>query len=147
VALFLSATGAIFETAVPDDDRHVVPLTLLLQAVITVLVAALAGISLDRIVATSVLLGGMVALVPNAFLAARLLSSAAEVTASSLMRSAWLGLLGKAVLTALLFALIFASVRPISAGAVFGGFIAAQFVVLGALLIGRARGGEATTKS
>jgi hypothetical protein len=39
------------------------------------------------------------------------------------------------VVTALIFAVIFGAVRPIEPLAVFGGFIAAQLVVLGALLL------------
>ena len=42
----------------------------------------------------------------------------------------------KLVLTALLFGVIFATVRPISGPAVFAGFIAAQAVVPAALLFG-----------
>jgi hypothetical protein len=53
------------------------------------------------------------------------------------LRSAQVGVVGKLAMTALLFGVIFATVRPISGSAVFGGFIAAQTVVLGALLLGR----------
>ena len=56
--------------------------------------------------------------------------------ANALLQSARIGVFGKAVLTALLFGVIFATVRPISGPAVFAGFIAAQVVVPAALLIG-----------
>jgi hypothetical protein len=46
-----------------------------------------------------------------------------------------------------LFAAIFAAVRPLAPLAVFCGFIAAQMVVFGALLLGGARRREAITKS
>ena len=70
----------------------------------------------------------------NAFLAARLLR--ADNTARALLRSAWVGEIGKLLLTALLFGAIFASIRPLSAAAVFGGFISAQLVIFGAPLFG-----------
>ena len=53
----------------------------------------------------------------------------------ALLRSAWIGEFGKVVLTVLLFGVIFGALRPISPLAVFGGFIAAQFVVFLALLL------------
>ena len=116
------------------DDRRVMPLTLLAQAGVSLSLAVLLWFSLGGVAAVSALLGGMVAVIPNAFLAARLLR--ADNTGPAILRSAWLGEIGKLLLTALLFGAIFASVRPISAGAVFGGFIAAQTVVFGALLMG-----------
>ena len=53
-----------------------------------------------------------------------------------MMRAAWLGEIGKVLLTVLAFGVIFGFVRPISPLAVFAGFIAAQLVVFGALLVG-----------
>lgn len=131
-----------------DDDRRVVPLTLLAQAGLSIGVATFAGITWGGVAALSALLGGMAAVVPNAFLGARLLASRAYDDATAVMRSAWLGEIGKLLLTAVLFALIFALVRPLSVLAVFGGFIAAQAAVFGALLMsGGATNTELTTKS
>ncbi|WP_428100572.1 ATP synthase subunit I [Candidatus Rariloculus sp.] len=121
------------------DDRRVMPLTLLAQAGVGLCLAALVWPWLGEVAAASVAAGAMVAVIPNAFLAARLLSAAND--ARAILRSAWVGELGKLVLTALLFGAVFAFVRPLSVMAVFGGFIAAQLVVLGALLVG----GEAGT--
>ena len=115
------------------DDRRVVPLTLLAQAGVTVGLAVLLGIKLGKVVAVSTLLGGTIAVVPNAFLAARLLAPRRNDDAMAVLRSAWIGELGKWLLTALLFGAIFLAVRPLSAPAVFAGFIAAQGVIFGAL--------------
>ncbi len=96
----------------------------------------------------SALLGGATAVVPNGFLAARLLQPSRDERASAMMRSAWIGEIGKLLLTALLFGVIFGFVRPLEPLAVFVGFIAAQLVVFGALLIGSgAPSKEAMTKS
>lgn len=115
------------------DDTRVVPLTLLMQTVLTLALAGTVWIGWGNVAGFSVLLGGVVAVIPNAFLAARLLTPRALRSAEALMRSAWIGAIGKLVLTALLFGTIFALVRPLSPAAVFGGFIAAQLVVFGAL--------------
>jgi ATP synthase protein I len=88
-------------------------------------------------------LGGAAVVVPNAFLAARLLGASAS--ARALLRAAWIGEIGKLLLTVTAFIVIFAFVRPISAPAVFAGFIAVQLVVFGALLF-RERAPKAASK-
>ena len=99
-----------------------------------------------RAVGVSWLLGVFVAVVPNAFLAARLLGSRAD--AKAILRAAWIGEIGKFALTVLLFGVIFASVRPSSALAVFGGFITAQLAAIGFLALGGWVGKEqAVTKN
>ena len=130
------------------DAKHVVPLTLLAQACVSVVVAAVAWVWAGQIAGMSAMLGGVTAVVPNAFLAARLLQPSRDESAKAMMRSAWLGEIGKLLLTALLFGVIFGFVRPIQPLAVFAGFIAAQLIVFGALLVGGGVGArEATTKS
>jgi ATP synthase protein I len=58
------------------------------------------------------------------------------MSGEALYRAAWLGEFGKLLLTAVLFAAVFVSVRPLSAPAVFGGYIAAQMVIFGVPLFG-----------
>ena len=122
----------------PIAVERVVPLTLLAQAGVSVVLAAALWLSFDETVAVSTLLGGAAAVVPNAFLAARLLKPNRPVDA--LMRAAWTGEMGKILLTVLAFGVIFGFVRPLSPPAVFAGYIAAQLVVFGALLVGDSRG-------
>ena len=64
-----------------------------------------------------------------------------------MLRGAWLGEVGKIFLTVLAFGVIFGFVRPIAPAAVFAGFIAAQLVVFGALLVGDAGPAGAVAKS
>jgi ATP synthase protein I len=129
--------------AVLTDDRFFLPVTLLTQAGVSLGLAALLGFWQGKIVAVSALAGGMAVVIPNAFLAARLMAPRAGESAKALMRSAWIGEIGKLLLTVLLFGTIFALLRPISPPAVFGGFIAAQLVVFAALLFDK---GAATAK-
>ena len=118
------------------DDIRVVPLTLLVQAAVALALGASLGLWMGMVAGTSALLGGLAAIVPNAFLAARLIGSRCDNDANALLQSARIGVFGKSVLTALLFGVIFATVRPISGPAVFAGFIAAQIVGPAVLLIG-----------
>ena len=118
------------------DVKHVVPMTLLAQACVSVALAALSWVWQGEVAGLSALLGGLVAVVPNAFLAARLLKPSRDQSARAMMNAAWFGEIGKLLLTALLFGVIFGFVRPIEPLAVFAGFIGAQLVVFGALLLG-----------
>jgi ATP synthase protein I len=135
------APGTI-EAAVVIDVKHVAPLTLLAQACVSGLMALALWVWLGEVAAFSALLGGAVAVVPNGFLAARLLQPGRDESARAMMRSAWVGEIGKLLLTAVLFGVIFAFVRPLSPPAVFAGFIAATLVLFGALLIGGGVGVE-----
>lgn len=125
-----------------NDDTRVVLLTLLAQIGVCLGLTGVAALW-GQVAALSTLLGGMVAVIPNGFLAARLLKPRGD-DARALMRSAWLGEAGKLLLTALLFGVIFAWVRPLSVPGVFAGFIGAQGVLLGALLF--SGGAGPTTK-
>ena len=118
------------------DVKHVVPLTLLAQACVSAVLSLALWVWSGDVAAASALLGGATAVLPNAFLAARLLQPSRDQSAKAMMRSAWFGEIGKVLLTALLFGVIFGFVRPIQPLAVFAGFIAAQLVVFGALLLG-----------
>jgi ATP synthase protein I len=130
------------------DVTRVVPLTLLAQACVSAALAAALWAGFGKVEAVSALLGGAAVVIPNAFLAARLLTPSRDQSAGAMMRSAWFGEIGKVLLTALLFGVIFGFVRPIAPPAVFAGFIAAQLVVFGALLVGGGVGTkEALTKS
>jgi len=135
------------EAVVAIDVKNVVPLTLLAQAGVSLGLAALLWLKFGDVVAGSTLLGGAAAVVPNGFLAARVLRPNRDVTARAMMRAAWFGEIGKIVLTFVAFGVIFGFVRPISPPAVFAGFIAAQLVVFGALLMGSGANNAATMKS
>jgi len=130
------------------DVKHVVPVTLLVQLCVSFVIAAVLWVVVGEVAGASALLGGAAAVVPNGFLAARVLTPSRDLSARAMMRSAWIGEAGKVLLTALMFGVIFGFVRPIEPPAVFASFIAAQLVVFGALLLGNGSGGrEAMTKS
>ena len=83
----------------------------------------------------SALLGSLVCVIPNAFLALRLALPRRDRGAGALLRAAWIGELGKLALTVLLFWLVFANVRPLSAAALFTGFIVAILVTFSGFLM------------
>lgn len=81
----------------------------------------------------SALLGSLVCVLPNAFLGLRMILPRRDPGA--LKRAAWVGEMGKLALTVLFFTLVFASVRPLNAAALFAGFIASQLSVLSGFLM------------
>ena len=85
----------------------------------------------------SALLGSLVSVIPNAFLALRLAVPRRDPGAEALVRAAYIGELGKLALTVLFFGLVFTLVKPLSAAALFAGFIATQLVTLTGLLMQR----------
>jgi len=83
----------------------------------------------------SALRGSLTCVIPNALLALRLGVPRRDPGASALIRAAYIGELGKLALTVLMFSIVFALVRPLSAAALFAGFIAAQLMTLAGLLM------------
>jgi ATP synthase protein I len=88
-----------------------------------------------RVAAWSALLGGMTCVIPNSFLALRLVVPRRDPGAAGLVRAAYIGELGKLALTVLMFSLVFTLVRPLAAGPLFTGFIAAQLVTFSGFLM------------
>lgn len=114
---------------------NAVLLTLTLQVAVTLVVAAGSALVFGPVAGYSALAGGAAVVLPNAFLAARLLAPTARTEASRMLRAAWFGEIGKIVLTVAIFAAVFVAVKPLSAPALFSTFIAAQLVTLGVLIV------------
>ncbi len=107
-----------------------VPRILMWQLLTGMALAVLVWLVFEKVAAYSAMLGSLICLIPNAFLALRLSVPHRNPGAAALMNAAWIGELGKLALTVLFFSLVFTLVRPLSAAALFAGFIATQFVTL-----------------
>ena len=101
----------------------------------SVLLATLFWGIAGRVSAYSALLGGLTCVVPNAFLALRLVVPRRDPGAGALVRAAYIGETGKIALTVLMFSLVFTLVRPLAAGPLFTGFIAATLVTFSGFLM------------
>jgi len=108
---------------------------LLAQLGMTAVLAMLFWGTDGRVTGYSALLGGLICVIPNAFMALRLAAPRRDPGASALVRAAYIGELGKLALTALMFGAVFMLVRPLAAGALFAGFIAAQLVTFSGFLV------------
>jgi ATP synthase protein I len=81
-------------------------------------------LAFDKVLAYSMLGGGLIAVVPQAYFAALAFRWRGARSAKAVARSSYAGELGKFVLSVTGFALIFALVPPIDAVAVFAGYLA-----------------------
>ena len=111
-----------------------------------VLAAVLWGLT-GSVAGYSALLGSLTCVIPNAFLALRIVLARRDQGARSLLRAAYTGELGKLALTVLMFSIVFVTVRPLAAGALFAGFIAAQLVTFAGFLLRDAGQEELETDS
>ena len=90
--------------------------------------------------AYSALLGGLICVIPNAYLATRLLMKSGSGDSRVFLRAAFTGEAVKLLLTAGLFMLVFSTVKPLNILMLFIGFIAAISVQwIGLIFIGRGR--------
>lgn len=108
---------------------------LLAQLGMTAVLAMLFWGTDGRVTGYSALLGGLICVIPNAFLALRLAAPRRDPGAGALVRAAYIGELGKLALTVLIFSAVFTLVQPLAAGALFVGFISAQLVTFSGFLM------------
>lgn len=112
----------------------------LMTQFIVVLIATLALWQCKGVVAGySGLCGGLIALLPNIYFAHRAFRFSGARAAQAIVRSFYAGEAGKLILTAVLFALTFAGVKPLAPLAVFGAFLLTQLVSWFAPLLMRTR--------
>ena len=110
-----------------------IPRVLMWQALAGAVLAAVVGVVFGWVPGYSALLGSLTSVIPNAFLGLRIMAPRRDPGA--LKQAAWVGEAGKLALTVLMFTLVFTQVKPLSAAAVFAGFIVTQFVVFSGLLM------------
>ncbi len=108
---------------------------LLAQLGLSTVVAVLFWVLKGHVSGYSALLGGMTCVIPNAFLALRLAVPRRDPGAGALVGAAYVGETGKLALTVIMFTMAFTLVRPIAAGALFAGFIAAQLATFAGFLM------------
>lgn len=82
-------------------------------------------IALDSVIAYSVCLGGIIAVVPNAYFASLAFRYRGAKAARHISRSFYRGEAGKFLLTALFFASVFILVRPLDSVALFLAYVTA----------------------
>ncbi|MDX1369508.1 F0F1 ATP synthase subunit I [Pseudomonas sp.] len=101
---------------------------LLTQLAVLLLAAAVLYVTRGTVSGYSGLCGGLIAWLPNLYFAHKAFRFSGARAAQAIVRSFYAGEAGKLILTAVLFALTFAGVKPLDALAVFGVFLLTQLV-------------------
>lgn len=96
------------------------------QVTLGIVAGIAAWLLFDAVAGYSAWLGGAVCVIPNIYLALRMLAATPSGQPDRMWRATWFGEIGKLVLTAALFTVVFVAVKPLSAGGLLAGFIAAQ---------------------
>jgi ATP synthase protein I len=90
----------------------------------------------QEVIAWSLAAGGMIAVVPQAYFATLAFRRRGASSAKAIARSSYAGETGKFLLSIAGFAVVFATVRPISGPAVFAGYLAMLTVqIIGSWLL------------
>jgi ATP synthase protein I len=120
---------------------HRIPVfpVLLTQLVVLLLAAVVLWQWRGTVAGYSGLCGGLIAWLPNVYFARKAFRFSGARAAQAIVRSFYAGEMGKLILTAVLFALTFAGVKPLDALAVFGVFLLTQSVSWFAPLLMRRR--------
>jgi len=112
-----------------------IPRVLMWQFLVGMGLAAVLWGVFDKVVGYSAALGSLICIIPNAFLALRLVAPRRGPGAEALVGAAWIGEIGKLALTVLFFTLVFTLVKPLAAAALFAGFITTQLVIFSGFLM------------
>ncbi|SNS56656.1 ATP synthase protein I [Pseudomonas segetis] len=112
---------------------------LVVQLIVVLIAAAVLWQWRGSVSGYSGLCGGLIAWLPNVYFAHKAFRFSGARAAQAIVRSFYAGEAGKLILTAVLFALTFAGVKPLDALAVFGVFLLTQLVNWFAPLLTRTR--------
>lgn len=104
------------------------------QVGLGVILAAALWLILGNVAGYSALLGCLVSVLPNGFLALRLSVPRRDPGAKALIRAAYIGEVGKVALAVLLLSIVFVVVQPLAAGPFFAVFVVTTLTPLIGLL-------------
>lgn len=107
------------------------------QCLVAVITAVVIGLAFGIVAGYSSVLGGLICFVANLYFAAKAFRYTGARSAGAIVRSLWSGEMGKQILTAVLFALVFVGVRPLEPVALFAGYLLVLGTGASALLLMR----------
>jgi len=108
---------------------------IVLQATVGVLIGLSFGLVQGWTAAYSALLGGLVAVIPNVYFTYKAFQYFGARSIAVIVQSFWAGEMGKLILTAVFFAVLFLGVKPLNVFAVFSGYILVQITSATSLLL------------
>nr|WP_256662637.1 F0F1 ATP synthase subunit I [Stutzerimonas degradans] len=106
-----------------------------IQALAALAAAVLCGMVFGIVAGYSALLGGLIAWLANLYFAYKAFRYFGARSTRAIIQSFWSGEMGKQILAAALFALVFVGVRPLEPVALFTGYLLVLGVGASALLL------------
>jgi ATP synthase protein I len=116
------------------NTRNTVLGVLLIQTIVMLVLSAALLLLKGKVVAYSALLGGLVYILPNLYIALRTLPHRAGSTAGMVLAQLYVGQIWKMALSVAGFAAIFIWVKPLSPFPIFGTFILLQLLGMALLM-------------
>lgn len=101
------------------------------QFIVCVIAALFGLVFLDIVAAYSILLGGLVSIVPNSYFARKAFRYRGARNTPLIVKSFYAGETGKLIMTGVMFAIVFAGIKPLNPLAVIVSYIAMIIVGLG----------------
>lgn len=108
---------------------------IVLQATMGALIGLLFWLIQGWVAAYSAWLGGLIALLPNVYFTYKAFQYFGARSIAVIVQSFWAGQMGKLILTAVLFALLFLGVKPLNVLAVFVSYVLVQMTSATSLLM------------
>ena len=108
---------------------------IVLQTAMSALIGLFFWLTQGWVAAYSAWFGGLIALIPNVYFTYKAFQYFGARSIAVIVQSFWAGQMGKLILTALLFAVLFLGVKPLSVLAVFVGYILVQMTSATSLLL------------
>ena len=108
---------------------------IVLQAAVGALIGLLFWLVQGWIAAYSAWLGGLIALIPNVYFTYKAFQYFGARSIAVIVQSFWAGQMGKLILTAVLFAVLFLGVEPLNVLAVFVSYVLVQMTSATSLLM------------
>lgn len=108
---------------------------LVAQALVVLAVTLVCGVSLGFVAGYSGFLGGLIALLANLYFAYRAFRYFGARSIGAVVQSFWAGEIGKLILTAALFALVFVGVQPLKPLVLLSGYLLVLGTGASALLL------------
>lgn len=123
-----------FRNRTPFHRQVVFPL-LVAQVATAFLAGAIGWLTVDNRAGYSALTGGLIAWLPNLYFAYKAFRYFGARSANAIVQSIWSGEMGKLILTAVLFALVFAGAERFNVAALFAGYVAVLGIAASSLLL------------
>lgn len=109
-------------------DRRLAQQLSLAQFTVIPVIAVLAGLLLDQTAAKSAILGALIGWLGSVYFAWQAFRQSGASASRSILGGFYRGMIGKFVIVVVGFSLVFAMVRPLSAGSVLIGFALIQLM-------------------